>query len=443
MKFLSGEHVASPGKPGEAAKDDLESTGRALVQSDNAGGSAPAAQNPLVVAGAPNPDVRVATGVGVLPAEVFPAPRPHARYSPSTYKARRNCPGWTQDRDPKKDTGAADRGTLIHDAIEHENPKALHDDFDRACYDKCVNYVASRASRLNGYKRFREVQIPVLDQYGTVDDLIICGSYAEMTDYKTGWRAVDDAEINDQMIGYTVGVFDRFGEIETLRVNILLPRRDEVSFHVFTRSSDYDRLKAQTFKTIESSKAADALFANRDYAALMPLLRPSADNCEFCGRKAECPALQQLATAVATKYDTDLVIPKDLHGSSITDPRMMAQALHIVPVLEKWASGVKAAALAMRKEQGVEIPGHELAERSAARKITNSQAAWETVKTKLSPEEFAECAEVSLPKLETAVARHAERGQKGKIKEWLTDELRDRDAVREEGVVYYLKKTRT
>lgn len=385
----------------------------------------------------------VVKGTVLMPPEVF-APVKHAKYSPSTYKYREACIGWAPDRTPSEvGQMLGDRGTAIHKAIEREDTSRLHDAGDIECAKKCIGFIQKAVKEFGIPKHLREVEVTVLDQFGYVDDLIIEGDIAEMTDYKTGWRPVEDAETNPQMQGYVLGVFDKFPEVNAVQVNLLMPRQDEISEAVYSREADYAKIKDRVFKIIEGAKASDRLFESKSWEELMKVLNPSADNCEFCGRKAICPALNSLALTVAKRYDPELLIPEHLHGSNITNPDMMSTAMHIAPVLEKWASGVRKAAIDMRVQNGIEIPGYELCERKGSRKITNAQVAWEVVKEKISPEEFAGCVEASMPELEKVVAAKAPRGEKTAAKLHLEDALRDREALQEGAPVHFLKQTRT
>jgi hypothetical protein len=239
-----------------------------------------------------------------------------------------------------------------------------------------------------------------------------------------------------------LGVFDQFEEVETIHAQLLMPRQNEISKATYTRTGHYKTLKHRIFLAIESSKAVDRLFQEGATEKLIGVLQPAPSNCEYCGRKAQCPALNQLALTVATSYDPSLILPEIVHGHQITDPSMMSRALLIAPILEEWVKGVKKAGLAMRMESGVEIPGWTLAERKGARKITNAQSAWDSVKDIISPEEFAGCADVSMPDLEKAVAAKAPRGEKEAAKQMLEDQLRDRSALKDAATVHFLKQVR-
>jgi hypothetical protein len=145
-----------------------------------------------------------------------------------------------------------------------------------------------------------------------------------------------------------------------------------------------------------------------------------------------------LAITVAKKYG-ELDLPSEFHPSQITDPKQMAIALQAAEVMEKWVDSVKAHSLAMRLA-GKDIPGYELAEREARRKIVNATGAFNLVKDTLSTEEFLQCVSASMPKLEDIFASHAPKGQKGKWKEKLENMLTDADCLEQGDPSQYLKR---
>ena len=199
----------------------------------------------------------------------------------------------------------------------------------------------------------------------------------------------------------------------------------------WTRESDLGELEAKTLAIIERAKRNDPA----DYQ--------TGSHCQWCNNRASCVNLNQLAVTVASKYKAEeLVLPAEYDPANITDPEQMALAKKVAPIMESWASKVNARALEMRVQEGIEIPGWELAEKSAPFKIVDAQAAWEVVKSRITPEAFAACAEVKIGELEKAVSRTAEKGQMGKAKAELRDKLLDANAARIEGTVLYLKKSK-
>jgi hypothetical protein len=219
---------------------------------------------------------------------------------------------------------------------------------------------------------------------------------------------VADAEVNVQMQAYALGVFEKFPGVQSVNVHILLPRRDEVSTATYKRA-DVPRLRLRIETIIARASQPD------------PQLHPT-DGCLYCRRKATCPALHNHALKLASGYSDELVLPEEVHPSHITDPLVMARALQVARVMEKWCESVRHHALKMRLS-GVEIPGHELRTRSGNRKINDALAAWGVVRDSVEPDRFIACCDVSLTKLEDAVAANAPRGGKAKAKHELCESL--------------------
>jgi hypothetical protein len=118
---------------------------------------------------------------------------------------------------------------------------------------------------------------------------------------------------------------------------------------------------------------------------------------------------------------------------------MMARAVALAPVLEKWASGVKKAAVDMAMS-GVKIPGYELKERKGRREITDAAIAFSIVRSRITAEEFASACKVSVGDLEDLVAAKAPRGGKTTVKQELNDLLAGAGALKEGEPVRFLSK---
>jgi hypothetical protein len=237
--------------------------------------------------------------------------------------------------------------------------------------------------------------------------------------------------MNSQFWAYAVGLWDAHPQIEQLTVHVLLPFQGVIDRETWHRESDYDRLSSQVAAIIAAARRDD------------PLTYLTGAHCAWCAKQASCPKLSSLALTIASEYKADeLTLPAQYDPANISDPNVIAFAKKAAPIMRSWADKVDARALEMRMQEGIEIPGFELAERKSPFKITNAQAAWETVKDKISPEAFAACAEVSIGALEKAIARTAKRGEMARSKEQLRDALVDADAAKSEGSYHYLKKTK-
>jgi superfamily II DNA or RNA helicase len=356
-----------------------------------------------------------------------PEEKAHSEHSPSSLKEKAKCPGFRNDQ--TRDKSAADRGTLGHLAVEKENLDVIPPDDPklREAAGMCLKYLAALRKRLGPHRELREQRYQIQDQFGHIDHIILHGASAELIDYKFAWgEYVADSP---QFWAYAVGLWDAHRDIELITVHVLLPFRGVIDQETWSREKDYERLSAQTTAIIAAARRDD------------PSTYLTGAHCAWCGRQASCPKLSSLALTIATQYKADeLALPAQYDPANITDPNMMALAKKAAPIMKSWAEKVDARALEMRLNEGIEIPGWELAERKLPFKITDAQAAWDVVKGRISPEAFAACAEVKIGDLEKVIARTAQRGEMAKTKDQLRDALVDANAAKSEGTYHYLKR---
>ena len=347
--------------------------------------------------------------------------RAHARYSPSSLTYREICPGWENDNDPDRDTTAADEGTRCHEAMEKESTVGLTEE-QTLIVEMCLGYINDLKTPTT--KVFKETRLKILDQFGTADWVLLNGTKAHLVDTKFGRRSVPDAEVNAQLQAYAIGVWDKWPEIDTITVHILLPRRDEVSTHTFSRGSDYSNIRLRIQTIIARAKQALPEFFN-----------PTPSGCTYCGRTGKCGAL----AAVALKKAKEATLEKD----EILDPskpEQISEFLRIAPILEDWIKKVREEALRVHLYEGVEIPGFRCVDRSTPRTITSPMGAWSILQDKMSLDDFmASVSRVSITELEKNFSASAEKGQKGKSKQQLENLLRDAGVLNEESTIKYLK----
>jgi hypothetical protein len=353
--------------------------------------------------------------------------REHSKHSPSSLKEKAKCPGFRNDN--TRDTSAADRGVLGHAAVEKENLDIIPNDDPklREAAEMCLKYLSYLRGKLVDIEEIRERKYWVLDQFGHVDHIILHGICAELIDYKFAWGKYEAD--SPQFWAYAIGIFDAHPEVQKINIHVLLPFQDVIDVESFSRETDYDRLCSQV-SAIVAAAESDRV---EDYA--------TGGHCTWCMRRAECPKLREIALTIAKEYKPEeLLIPEQYDPALITDPEKMALAKKLSPIMKSWAEKVERRALEMRRDEGIEIPGFELAEKNSPFKVTDPQAAWEVVKDKITPEAFAACADISIGELEKAVARTAERGQMAKAKAALRDSLIDANAAKVDGKIQYLKK---
>lgn len=378
------------------------------------------------------------------PIPTTPEPEPeHATWAPSSLGNYEKCPGFRNRKVVESEDGSAARGTRIHKALEKDDPDLLKDETEKHLAQVCKDFIDSQIAERGIPKRdFREIRLAInlgggLTTFGTADRLLVYGTHGIMYDYKSGYRHVADAEINPQGWAYTIGAFQRPAlNLETLDLYFLIPNRDEISHASFKRS-DVPNMQLRLNTIIRKAMAADPSQYN-----------PQPELCEYCSRQATCPALAAKALQLAPKLLPGLPVPP-IALVSKDRPQDIPYLLRLAPLMESWAEGVRAAALKLNLQEGLEIPGYTRIERSTPRSVSSVLGAWKVLKEKgkilkdkeIALEEFlAACSKVSVPQLEDYVASLAPRFEKGKARQALNLALRGADLLREEGTIYYLKE---
>lgn len=362
------------------------------------------------------------------------ADRPHAEHGPSSLLYKSKCPGFTGDN--FGDKTAAEKGELGHLAFEKEDLSVIPEDEERLrdAVDLCIGFKESVRGRfLSESHELHEARVEVIEGvFGYIDWFIHDGHYGVLVDPKFTWSPDAYSANSPQFKAYVLGLLNAHPTIKTIEVNVLLPYLGEIDRHTFTRG-DLERLTTETVAVVEAAKRANpADFRTGEY-------------CAWCGRKSLCPKMHSLAIEISKGYhaeDKELSLPEEYDPMFIDDPDMMAKALILAPIMEKFAGNAKQRALQMRLEEGIEIPGFELKEKKAAFSVTNAQNCWEIVKEKLTPEEFAACAKIQIGELETQWKKYAPARGKARSVEELRDKLVEADAGRSEGTVRYLQRVK-
>jgi hypothetical protein len=143
--------------------------------------------------------------------------------------------------------------------------------------------------------------------YGTADCIIIADGTLQIVDYKHGLGVLVSAEKNPQMQCYALGaleLFDDIYDIDSVRMTIYQPRRDNVS-------------------TADLAFAGDGNFLCGEW-------------CTFCSAKHECRARAEANLALA-KYDFKL--------PPLLDDAEISIILGMVDELITWAGDIKEHAL--------------------------------------------------------------------------------------------------
>lgn len=332
----------------------------------------------------------------------------HARHAPSSLGYKEICPAFVGK---KGSNAAAEEGTLMHEAMETDDFSKLTEEQAFLC-GLCRDYRDGELAKLHAPTVYRELSLSIAGglTFGTADFVAIdaSGKVAIVMDWKFGFGEIEGANINTQGCSYSLGVFEKFPELEELTLHFVQPRRQFISTHTFTRA-DVELMKLRIQTIIRKANAR-----NKE-------MHPGKQ-CAYCSKLAHCPAVRNIALPLATKYG-DLTIPEELHPSNISDPNMMAKCLLCARVLKEWVDSVNYHALNMAMN-GEEIPGYKLTSRAGRRSISDALSAYGVVSQHMSAEDFiACCGSVSIDALTAKFSESAPRGGKQKAKEELLSRL--------------------
>ena len=358
------------------------------------------------------------------------ADRGHSKHSPSSLENKAKCSGWFNDPDPNKDRTAADRGSLGHEMVEKDNFDMAPEDLELTeAAVKCKQFMARFIKP--GTAHHKELRLPIQDQFGHLDHLFVQrDASADVVDLKFA-RNFYKADTG-QFWAYMLGVWDRFPEVNEIRVWVLHPFLDSVDTETYTREGDYERLHATVASIIQRANECD------------PSTFRVGKHCTYCGRLSTCRSWAEIGVSVASRYDKEfekytLPATGTTNGSEVDDVETLAILWRIAPLVQKAADGWRKAALQKRLD-GHDIPGLELTERAAPREISNAAAAFEAISDKVKPEDFIQACDVKIGALEKIFAETFPRGEKGSSKKELMTRLIDASAVSSGAPVQMLRE---
>ena len=356
--------------------------------------------------------------------------RDHAEFSPSSLKYVAGCSGYT-GREGTSD--AAEKGTRIHEALEVRDPSALHDEDEVAIYDKIVeeetNFINSFVSG-SKFKEINEICVDVAlkgtSTWGTCDRLILIegSERAILADYKTGISVIDPPEDNWQAKAYTVGVFQKYPDIQEITFVFYIPVRNEVLTGVFKRD-DLDNLIEELSKVIKKGEEVRPKWESG--APLIAELNPTV-NCRFCAFEERCPSLGGLSIEVASRVAEGTIPDGDINDPE--DPETLEQLWNVAKIVSNWANRIKSKAVSSAKE-GAEFPSLRLKSMGATRSCVDNKKLIEVAESfDFCPEELLNIANFPLRKVADAVGSTAPDGEKGQKANEFLDALEDAEIIK-------------
>jgi len=375
--------------------------------------------------------------------EVDHSDRAHAEFGPSSLKYVKQCAGFQSKGGTN---AAAEKGTRIHEALEIRDPSALQDDEEVQIYDRLLREEIETIDGLfgghEGVDIIREERLVLeLDcespTFGTADIVARKGSMGLGLDYKTGFSKIDDVEDNMQAKAYTLGIFQRYPEIEEVTFVFLVPVRDEILVGRFTRDQ-VDDLRNEISDIIRKAEQTRPKWETGGID--LDDLGPSV-HCRFCQYEDQCPAMGYLSMEVVKRYQPHMIPEGTAHSSEIDDPAVLEKWLVIAKTVEGWASAIKHKATTMALENPDVFESFKLRSMGALKKTTDKNSlAQLAMKHGLGLDEVIEAADLSLNKLSKVIHAKAAKGEKAPAVREFEDQAMELDLVEVGDTRYTLAK---
>lgn len=301
-------------------------------------------------------------------------PKGHALLSASSSERWLRCPPSARLCESYEDKGSdyAAEGTDAHTLCEYKLRRALGMEaedptenlawFNEEMTDCATGYATYVLEQVEAAKQTCADPVVMIEQrvdfsrwvasgFGTADCLIIADGTMKIIDYKHGRGIMVDATENPQMQCYALGaleLFDGIYDIDTVRMTIYQPRRDNIRTYELTKDELYHWADEVLKPTADLAFAGDGNFLCGEW-------------CGFCKAKHDCRARADANMELA-RYDFKL--PPLLTDEDIED------ILSKVDYLVAWAADIKEYAL-QQAISGKDWTGYKLVEGRSNRRYTN------------------------------------------------------------------------
>lgn len=298
----------------------------------------------------------------------------HALLSASSSERWLRCPPSARLCESYDDKGSnyAAEGTDAHELCEYKLRQALGMEakdptknltwFNEEMADCASGYAAYILEQVEAAKQTCSDPVVLIEQrvdfsrwvesgFGTADCIIIADGTLHVCDYKHGMGILVNSDKNSQLQCYCLGaleLFDGIYDIDTVRMTIYQPRRDNVSTYELSKDELYRWADEVLKPTADLAFAGDGNFLCGEW-------------CGFCKAKHDCRARADANIELA-RYDFKL-------PPLLTDEEV-EEILTRVDDLVAWATDIKEYAL-QQAISGKEWNGWKLVEGRSNRRYTN------------------------------------------------------------------------
>jgi len=329
--------------------------------------------------------------------ELLPEKQEHdKRASPSSLEMRERCPCFWQDN--SKPNEAADEGTRMHEAVEHDDPERIADRYDRELVLKSMLHKQILIGKYPNAVIYNEKRLESSINHGTGDLVLIDFGLQTgvVLDYKFGVEKVTAPERNIQLWNYAYNLLSEFAELETVQIYISQPKCGDEMEHFEIRRDMIHVIRSRIERII--NKYED------------PNKQPTPDDkaCTYCEKRDKgvegttCPALKDLALSLFTEQ-YGLTVPTDMILGLDHDAKTVGYKYCFYSLMEALCSqGKKEAAkqAELLHQQGIKIEGATLIHRKGNLKVVSPEAMLDIINQKVSEMDILlNCCNISAKKV--------------------------------------------
>ncbi len=306
----------------------------------------------------------------------------HSVYPPSSAKRYMNCTPALKLEQQFEDEQSpyAEEGSAGHALAEHLIKKHLKKRSKRPVSDYYTDELVEAVDEYVGYcigqietakqecsdpvfevERRTDISRHIEGCFGTADMVIVTDYKIHVIDLKLGKGVMVDAEHNEQLMIYGLGILDFYEilyDIETVALTIVQPRLE----HLSTWEISVEDLKKWAKEELEP-KARMALAGEGEFRA--------GDHCRFCKARFTCRARAEEYLKLARM---EFAEPALLSDDEIAEVLLKADAL------KKWAEEIYAYAQNEAVVNHRQWPGFKLVLGKSNRKYTDENEAAEAAK---------------------------------------------------------------
>lgn len=382
------------------------------------------------------------------------ASRAHHPYSPSKLQSLEASPLY---EGIDGDTEASLAGTLQHDVTEQDHidlddPRLL--DSQMQAVLQCRGY---RDSILKTYAEppsiLKELYIPIDNEKvqdatgkewngttaGYLDLALVSkdGTKADIFDWKFGLWSVEPAENNLQGIAYLLGLVTQFPSLATVTVHFVMPHRDEIDSHTFTRDQFpalYLRVKLVVQRAIEARKRLKEGIEQ---------CNPTTSSCLFCGRLGKCKPVMEVVLKLGKKYRS-IEIPDNVTPSLIGDIAQSSQLMEIATLMDAWSKATKRQITEHAIDNPDWLPEMYAMQSRANTNILDYKAVREAAKLcGVTDAQLESATKLGMTDIHKAIRDAQPRGEKDAAVEAFTENLIASGAAEKEPAIYFLRRLKT